>query len=119
MVTVPTIIRVNDKNLKCHGQPLVVFLEESIESAYFVRNPEYPIKKHSPKLFRIEKNKVEFAIKMKVLPCCKHCGKTMQVMNVEPYIHENYRITFQCEVNQCGKDQKSIYFENVASGEFG
>jgi hypothetical protein len=118
MVTVPTIIRVNDKNLKYHGQPLVVFLEEPIESAYFVRNPEYPIKKHSPKLFRIEKNKVEFAIRMKVLPSCKHCGKTMEVTNVEPYIHENYRITFHCEINQCGKDQKSIYFENVASGEF-
>jgi hypothetical protein len=115
MITMPTIIQVNNKNFKYHDLPLVVHFEEPVESVYYVRNPEQPIKKYSPKLFRIEKKKVEFAIKMKVLPECKHCGRTMNVTKVEPYIHENYRITFQCQNNQCGKDTQTIYYENVVN----
>lgn len=108
----PTIIQVNNKSFKYHDLPLVVFFEEPVESVYYVRNLEQPVKKPAPKFFRIEKKKVEFAIKMKVLPVCKHCRRTMAVTKVEPYIHENYRITFQCENNQCGKDIQTMYYQN-------
>jgi hypothetical protein len=115
MITMPTIIQVNSQSFKYHDQPLVVFCEEPLESAYYVKNPEQPIKKTSSKLLRIEKRIVEYAIKMKAIPICKHCGRTMQVTKVEPYIHENYRLTFQCQDNQCGKDKQSIYYENWLS----
>lgn len=109
----PTIIQVNNKRFKYHDLPLVSFLEEPCESMYYVRIPEQSSHKPSPKMLRIEKKAVDFAIKMKVLPNCKHCGRTMQVTKVEPYIHENYRITFQCQHNQCGKDSQIIYYENI------
>lgn len=114
----PTIIQVNNKDFKYHDLPLIVFLEEPAESVYYVKNPEPPVKKPSPKLFRIEKQKVEFAITMKVLPVCKQCGRTMAVTKVEPYIHENYRITFQCHHNQCRKSTQIVYFENELNEEF-
>lgn len=113
----PTIIQVNNKSFKYHDLPLVAFFEDPVKSLYYVRNPEHFIKQPSPKLFRIEKKEVEFAIKMQVLPDCKHCGCTMKVTRVEPYIHENYRITFQCQNNQCGKDKRTIYYENVVNEE--
>lgn len=109
----PTIIQVNNKSFKFHDLPLVSFLEEPSESVFYVKNPELSAKKPSPKMLRVEKKGVEFAIKMKVLPNCKHCGRTMQVTKVEPYINENYRITFQCQENQCGKDVQIMYFENI------
>ncbi|MCQ6281618.1 hypothetical protein [Bacillus sp. EB600] len=114
----PTIIQVNNQSFKYHDQPLVAFFEEPLESVYYVRNPEQHIEKTSPKLFRIKKKGVEFAIKMKVLPDCIHCGRTMQVTKVEPYIHGNYRITFHCQNNQCGKHIQTIYYENVLNEEF-
>jgi hypothetical protein len=113
MIIMPTIIQVNNKSFKYHDLPLVSFLEEPLESAYYVKNPEQTTNKPSSKMLRIEKKGVEFAIKMKVLPNCKHCGRTMQVTKVEPYIHENYRITFQCKHTQCGRDVQIIYFENI------
>jgi hypothetical protein len=113
MLTMPTIIQVNNKSFKYHDLPLVAFLEEPLESLYYVRNPEQSTNKPFPKMLRIEKKGVDFAIKMKALPNCKHCGRTMQVTKVEPYIHENYRITFQCQHNECGKDVQNIYFENI------
>lgn len=106
----PTIIQVNDKNFKFDEQPLVAFFEEPLESVYYVKNPETT---SSHKLLPIEKKIVEFAINMKVLPECKHCKRTMNVTKVEPYINEHYRITFQCQNNQCRKDIQSIYFENM------
>jgi hypothetical protein len=109
----PTIIQVNNKSFRYNDLPLVAFFEEPSESVYYVKNPVHSPSKPSPKMFRVEKRGVEFAIKMKVLPNCKHCGRTMQVTKVEPYIHENYRITFQCQHNQCGKDTQNIYYENI------
>lgn len=119
MFTVPTIIQVNNQNFKYHHQPLLVFLEEPKESVFYVKNPEPHTKKTSSKIVRIEKKNVEFAIKMKVLPKCKHCGEALNVLHVEPYIHENYRITFECKHNQCKKDKQWIYFENESNEEFG
>jgi hypothetical protein len=113
MLTMPTIIQVNNKSFKYHDLPLVAFFEEPLVPVYYVRNPDQSTHKPTPKMLRIEKMGVEFAIKMKVLPNCKHCGRTMQVTKVEPYIHENYRITFQCQHNQCGKDIQNIYYENT------
>jgi lysyl-tRNA synthetase class I len=113
MLIMPTIIQVNNKSFKYHDLPLVSFLEEPSENMYFVRNPEQSSSKRSPKMIQIEKKAVDFAIKMKILPNCKQCGRILQVTKVEPYIHENYRITFQCQHHQCGKDVQNIYYQNI------
>lgn len=113
----PTIIQVKNKSFKYHDQPLVVFFEEMNGSIFYLRNPELSIEKPFPKYLRIEKEKVEFAITMNVLPKCRRCGGTMKVTKVEPYIHENYRITFECQNNHCGKDSQTIYYQNEADSK--
>jgi len=114
----PTIIQVNSEGFQNHERLLVVYFEDPVEQIYYVRNPKHSIRKSSPAYYRIEKKKVEFSIKMKVLPICKHCGKTMKITKVEPYIHENYRMTFHCQNNQCGKSVQTIYYENIVGEEF-